>query len=90
VAFDNSVFRFNGDATDVYSMTRVYGNGSSVTSDRQQALAQTLTHFQLAVLQPNTFGNSEYYIPNYTGSNFKSFLNDAVSENNGSTGLSSN
>jgi hypothetical protein len=30
----------------------------------------------------NTFGSIEAYIPNYTGSNFKQYISDSVSENN--------
>jgi len=33
----------------------------------------------------STFGNGEYYIPNYTSSNYKSVSADAVSENNNTT-----
>ena len=33
----------------------------------------------------NTFSNSEFYIPNYTSSNFKSISLDHITENNGTT-----
>jgi hypothetical protein len=33
----------------------------------------------------NTFGNTEIYIPNYAGSNFKSISTDTVTENNSTT-----
>ena len=36
----------------------------------------------------NTFGNQMTYIPNYTGSNFKSWVSDSVRENNSSTDAS--
>jgi hypothetical protein len=41
----------------------------------------------------NTFGNGEFYIPNYAGATNKSASNDGVSENNGTTayaGLAAN
>jgi hypothetical protein len=34
----------------------------------------------------NTFGSTEFYIPNYTSSNYKSFSCDSVGENNALTG----
>jgi hypothetical protein len=36
----------------------------------------------LATATANTFGNTEFYIPNYTSSNYKSFSVDGVTENN--------
>ena len=35
----------------------------------------------------NTFGNSEFYIPNYTSSNYKSISVDHITENNGASML---
>ena len=35
----------------------------------------------------NTFGNTELYIPNYAGSNYKSYSSDGVGENNGTLAL---
>jgi hypothetical protein len=37
----------------------------------------------------NTFGNAEAYFPNYSGSTYKSYSADAVSENNATTAWSS-
>jgi hypothetical protein len=39
-------------------------------------------------LTSNTFSNSEIYIPNYAGSNKKSFSADIVMENNATTAFS--
>lgn len=57
-------------------------NGASVTtgdltSFRTLAIAATAT--------ANTFGNSEYYINNYAGSNYKVALSDGVTEDNSAT-----
>jgi len=82
---DNSIFRFNGDSSSLYSMTRLYGSGTSTTSDSQQSGGPNFDAFPASGTTSNTFGSSEYYIPNYAGSNYKSFINDAVNENNGST-----
>jgi hypothetical protein len=49
------------------------GSGT-LSSFRTQATGATAT--------ANTFGNSEYYIPNYAGSAHKSASSDGVSENN--------
>jgi hypothetical protein len=75
--------RFNGDTGSNYSNTRIYGNGSSATSTRDSS--QTLAFWGSAPTgsaTANTFGNVGIYIPNYTGSNFKSGISDAVAENN--------
>lgn len=69
---------FNGVATNQSSIY-LEGTGSgaasgSLTSFRTLANGDTST--------ASTFGNSEYYIPNYAGSNFKSASSDGVSENN--------
>lgn len=50
------------------------GGSGSLTSFRTQATGATAT--------ANTFGNSEFYIPNYAGSTFKSASSDGVSETN--------
>ena len=36
----------------------------------------------------NSFANTEFYIPNYTSSSYKSFTSNGVGENNGTTALS--
>lgn len=73
--------KFNGSSTG-YSAKGLYGTGAS-------ALSENLTN---ASIQANpsgytasTFGNQEIYIPNYTGSNYKSYSIDSVTENNATT-----
>lgn len=68
----------NGLATNQTSRY-LEGNGSgglsgSLSSFRTLATGATATS--------NTFGNSEFYIPNYAGSNYKSASSDGVTENN--------
>lgn len=80
---DTVSFQFNGDTSSSYSMTRLYGSGSSAASDRYTS--NNGSPFDIldgSTAIANTFGNAEYYIPNYTSSNYKQFINDAVSENN--------
>jgi hypothetical protein len=77
---------FNGSNTAVYSDTYLQGSGSSIGSGRESnnvAAYQVQTPANAST--SNTFGNSSLYIPNYTGTNFKSWITDGVSENNGTT-----
>lgn len=70
---------FNGVTTG-YSGRDLYGTGSAVAS---RALVTTFGPvISGASATSNTFGNGDFYIPNYTGSSFKSFISDSVSENN--------
>lgn len=71
---------FNGSSTTGLTMKRVYGNGASAASDSNTTLegvGSTAT--------ASTFSNDEIYIPNYAGSNNKSFSVDNVGENNATT-----
>jgi hypothetical protein len=65
------------------SFTRriLYGTGSSVASETPNS-AESLT-ITPSGATASTFGNYEMYLPNYAGSNNKSFSVDAVTENNG-------
>lgn len=86
-------------STSGYSERMVYtSNGTSAASYNQSAQAQSeLQYFPLATSTANIFSNNDIYIPNYTGSNAKSFSIDSVSEDNATAavlamdaGLSSN
>ena len=78
-------FNFNGTGVGTnISGKYIYGNGSSASST-------TLTSGELAFGDANgasasTFGNAEIYIPNYTGSNYKSISSDSAAENNATAG----
>jgi len=76
----------NNDVSNAsYSQTRLFGTGSSVGSGNAANLYYNDTaYFPNTVFTSNTFGSSEVYIPNYTGSNYKSFIVDSVTENNSS------
>ena len=73
---------FNGSTAN-FSGKGLYGDGSAAFSySPSTAFAATSnTSSQTA----NTFTNSEWYVPNYTSSNFKSFSVDSVMENNATT-----
>jgi len=60
---------------------RLQGNGASATSDTDYYGAWNTG----ANATASTFGNTEFYIPNYASSNAKYFMSDSVSENNATT-----
>jgi hypothetical protein len=81
---DNISFVFNGNIAANYSMKRIYGSGSTVSSSSSLANANyaDARSIPAASNTASTFGNADFYIPNYTSSNYKSVSIDAVSENN--------
>ena len=72
---------FNGSAAS-FTSKYLEGNGATVTSG---TLAQFIGEENATSSTANTFGNTEVYIPNYSGSTNKSFSSDSVSENNATT-----
>jgi hypothetical protein len=76
--YDYLTIRFNSTTTP-YSSRVVYGTGGGAAST---ASASDITFGGLNgdSATANTFANSEYYIPNYTGSNYKSVSQDGVEE----------
>jgi hypothetical protein len=76
---------FNGSSSG-YSQKNLDGNGASVTSSSGSGAANiTYMEVPAANATASTFGNHSIYIPNYTGSSYKSVSIDTVSENNGTT-----
>jgi hypothetical protein len=74
--------RPNGSSTG-FTARQLYGDGSSRAS-------YTVTDENIVSMQPgdataNTFGNTSFYIPNYSGNTNKSISVDSVTENNGTT-----
>jgi hypothetical protein len=69
---------FNG-STASFTSRYLFGDGSTVTSG---TLARYAGAFPLSTFTASVFGNSEIYIPNYTGSSNKSYSADSVTENN--------
>ncbi len=72
VAFNGSTANFTGRA--------LYGNGSSALSTT--SVARYVGTITGANATANTFGSSECYIPNYTGSTNKSFSVSGCNETN--------
>lgn len=73
--------RFNSSGGTAYSDKTIEGDGSTAVSFSRSSQAYV---FAVAVngTTSNTFGNTEFYIPNYAGSNNKSISIDSVSEAN--------
>lgn len=77
-----SVFvRFNS-ATTNYSMVYIEGSGSSVGANAWNTTGIWVDTTYST--DSSIFTNAEFYIPNYTGSNYKSVSSDITSENNAS------
>ena len=73
------LIKLNGSATG-FTGRNIYGTGSAAASYSD-------TSGEIGILAGNsatasTFGNADIYIPNYTGSNNKSFSVDSLNENN--------
>jgi hypothetical protein len=82
VAVDNLLAQYNGVTSSSYSDKGLGGNGSSAYSQSYSRTYVGVGLLNSANSTANTFGNSEIYIPNYTGSNNKSSSADGVTENN--------
>jgi hypothetical protein len=83
---DTARIQFNFDTGNNYSYRYIYGNGSAAASSNGSSAA-FIECFRNngAASTANTFSNNEIYIPNYTGSNYKSVSVDSVQENNATT-----
>jgi hypothetical protein len=86
---DETLVQFNGDSTATnYSHTFIRGQGTSgadsgrVTNSYIWGVGGTAS-----TNTANTFGNSQMYIANYTGSNYKTAITDIVSEGNSSSNV---
>jgi hypothetical protein len=76
-------FQFNNDTGNNYARLYLYGDGSSTSSLAATSQARVPIGIGArSTATASTFSNSSGYIPNYTGSNYKSVLVDAVNENN--------
>ena len=81
---DNLKIRFNGASTDTnHTARRLYANGATAASDTGSLIwAGPVT---AASSTANTFGSFEIYIPNYSGSTYKSLSGSQAQENNTTT-----
>jgi hypothetical protein len=82
---DGLGYQFNGDTSSVYSLTQLYGTGTSVASSRSNPLAFAYGGpINTTNSTASTFTSVDVYIPNYTGNQFKQISFDAAAENNSS------
>jgi hypothetical protein len=70
---------FNNITTN-FSWRRIYGSGSSATSQSGTDVYWFYTN--TSAQTSNTYGSGEVYIPNYAGSTNKSFSSESLTENN--------
>lgn len=82
--YDNLWINFNGDTSNSYAERNLYGLGTGTpSSTNASSVAQSSKQYMnFASSTANTFGNLEFYIPNYTSGYYKSFSTDGVTENN--------
>jgi hypothetical protein len=87
--YTNTYISFNGNTSN-FSSRELYGTGSAVgsgSSTTSPGGGQGSGYVNATSTTASTFSNNEIYIPNYTSSVSKSFLNDFVVENNATLGL---
>lgn len=83
-SWDNLRLAFNGSFSG-YSQTSLYGDGSSVISER--LLGGLILDYAGGTLPnsnstANVFGNTKITIPNYSGGTYKQVVSENASENN--------
>ena len=82
----------NSITTSVYSFKQVSGTGSATDWNQGSSVAPTaatIGQTSQSTDTASTFGNFEFYIPNYAGSNNKSLSADSVQENNATAAYAS-
>lgn len=75
---------FNNSGGTSYSDRILYGNGTTAASTNESSAAQA-TYGAIANASSstaNSFANCQVYIPNYAGSQYKSFSSDSAEEQN--------
>ena len=76
---------FNTDTTAAnYKLRLLYGTGTAANSYNASTYNDSTGWISGNSATASTFSNSEFYIPNYTGSTAKSVSYDSVGENNAS------
>jgi hypothetical protein len=86
---DEISVRINGDTSAIYSYRSLTGNGSSASSPTETNTTRfrNLNDITGANATSSTFGNTEFYIPNYASASFKSISFDSTGENNATLSL---
>jgi hypothetical protein len=85
--YGGGTLRFNGDTGSNYSWKRIYGQNTSTGSSGNSGTGIVDWDVNGSPTTANTFGSTQIYIPNYTGSNYKSCSIDYSVENNSADGI---
>lgn len=80
--FDNPRISING-STSTFTRRELYAESGTVGSE--SVADRIIGNCPAASITSNTFGSLEFYLPNYTSSNYKSWSSDSVTENNSAT-----
>ena len=82
---DEANLTFNNNASN-YSWKMLYGSGTTAASAQDSAVS-SIAGIQIpgGNSTASTFSNGQIYIPNYTGSNYKSVSSEAAQEDNQTT-----
>jgi len=75
------------NSTSTYTQRALYANGTSVSSYTDTLPLENGAGANASTSTSNTFSNTEWYFPNYAGSNYKSVSSDGVVENNATGGI---
>jgi hypothetical protein len=82
---DPLVIRFNGSTSNL-SARAIYGTGTAAAS-LNRASNSNIAWTDTTLNTASTFGNAEWYIPNYAGSANKAASVDSVQENNAAAAI---
>ena len=77
--YDSTTIQFNTTSSSNYTQKMIYGEGISAASVSSAAISWLYASGNTSTA--NTFGSGEMYIPNYTGSSYKSLSVNSASEN---------
>jgi len=80
--FDNPRISING-STSTFTRREIYAESGSVGSE--SVADRIIGAIPAANATSSTFGSLDFYLPNYTSSNYKSYSVDSVTENNSTT-----
>jgi hypothetical protein len=78
---------FNGSSTS-FTNRRLYGTGTGAAADSASTTFISNLQSNDGAFTATTFGNGDWYIPNYRSANYKLLSADGVTESNASTALS--
>ena len=80
--FDNPRISING-STSTFTRREIYAESGSTAAE--SSADRIIGNCPAASATASTFGSLEFYLPNYTSSNYKSWTSDSVAENNSAT-----